>query len=80
MTPSAARSRVAAQVRRHRRAQKLSQEALGERAGIHRTYIGEIERGQANITVDHLQKLADALHIDVTELLYAAATESPREA
>lgn len=69
MSASAARLRLTVNVRRQRKALGLSQEELGERAGIHRTYIGEIERGGANVTVDHMQKLADALEIDVCLLL-----------
>ncbi|WP_102128489.1 helix-turn-helix domain-containing protein [Deinococcus planocerae] len=69
MSASAARLRFAAHVRRLRKALRVSQEELGERAGIHRTYIGAIERGEANVTLDHMQKLADALGVDVGELL-----------
>lgn len=71
MSANPARLRLTANVRRQRKALGLSREELGERAGIHRTYIGEVERGGANITVDHLQKLADALEIDVNCLLSA---------
>jgi transcriptional regulator with XRE-family HTH domain len=71
VTVSPARLRLAALVRQYRKTQRISQEELGGRAGIHRTYIGEIERGQANITIDHLQKLADALGVDVVALLQA---------
>lgn len=46
----------------------LSQEELGFRAGIHRTYIGAIERGEQNISVDNIHKLAKALKIPVSEL------------
>ncbi|MFB9992074.1 helix-turn-helix domain-containing protein [Deinococcus oregonensis] len=71
MSASPARLRLAANVRRQRRLLRLSQEELGDRAGIHRTYIGEIEREGANVTVDHMQKLADALEVDVSRLLSA---------
>ncbi|MCD0164787.1 MULTISPECIES: helix-turn-helix domain-containing protein [unclassified Deinococcus] len=68
MSARPARLRLAANVRRQRKLLHLSQEELGDRAGIHRTYIGEIEREGANVTVDHMQKLADALGIDVSRL------------
>ncbi|UQN10654.1 helix-turn-helix domain-containing protein [Deinococcus sp. QL22] len=71
MSASPARLRLAANVRRQRKVLGLSQEELGDRAGIHRTYIGEIEREGANVTVDHMQKLADALEVDVSRLLSA---------
>ncbi|GHF58562.1 transcriptional regulator with XRE-family HTH domain [Deinococcus metalli] len=68
---SAARLRFAAHVRQLRKAASWSQEELGEHAGIHRTYIGAMERGEANVTLDHLQRIADALKVDVAELLRA---------
>jgi transcriptional regulator with XRE-family HTH domain len=68
---SAARLRFAAHVRRLRKDARWSQEELGEHAGIHRTYIGAMERGEANVTLDHLQRIADALKVDVAELLRA---------
>jgi transcriptional regulator with XRE-family HTH domain len=43
----------------------LCQEELGFRAGLHRTYIGSIERGEQNISVDNIHKLARALKIRV---------------
>jgi len=41
---------------------------LGEQTGIHRTYVGAIERGEANITLDHLEKLAAGLNTTVVDL------------
>ena len=46
-----------------------SQEVLAELAGLHRTYISQIERGQVNVSVDNLEKLADAFELPVPELL-----------
>jgi transcriptional regulator with XRE-family HTH domain len=47
----------------------LSQEQLADAAGLHRTYIGSIERGERNLAVGNLFGLADALQLPVTELV-----------
>jgi transcriptional regulator with XRE-family HTH domain len=46
----------------------LSQEELAARCGLHRTYIGSIERGEKTITIETAQKLARALDITLTKL------------
>ena len=51
-----------------RKARNLSQEKLAELAGVHRTYIGMIERAEKNITLRNIAKIADALKIDIKEL------------
>jgi transcriptional regulator with XRE-family HTH domain len=56
-------------IRRYRQGLGLSQEALAHRAGINRTYIGSLESGQRNISLDNLCKLARALDIDAGELV-----------
>lgn len=50
----------------------LSQEELAEQAGVHRTYIGMIERGEKNLTILSLKKIAEAFQLDVTLLLEVA--------
>ncbi len=52
-----------------RKARGLSQEQLAELAGLHRTYIGMIERAEKNITLCNIEKLATALHVELSELL-----------
>ena len=47
----------------------LSQEDLADRAGVHRTYIGMIERAEKNITLENINKIAVALKINLDELL-----------
>jgi len=47
----------------------LSQESLGEAAGLHRNYVGAIERGEINPTFRVLQKLARGLDLPLSELL-----------
>ncbi len=46
----------------------LSQEDLAHEAGFHRTYIGMIERGERNITLVNIQKLAYALKVSIAEI------------
>lgn len=47
----------------------LSQEELADLAGLHRTYVGSVERGERNISIDNMERLASALNIDIKELL-----------
>ena len=47
---------------------KLSQEQLAEEAGLHRTYIGMIERAEKNVTLVNIEKIAKALKISISEL------------
>lgn len=57
------------QVRSLRQNKAMSQEELASRAGVHRTYIGMIERGEKNVTIVTMMKLAKALETTLTELL-----------
>ncbi len=56
-------------VRDERLKQNLSQEELAAKAGVHRTYIGMIERAEKNITLGNMEKLAKALNIKLSELI-----------
>ena len=54
---------------RERRAElNLSQEELATRAGVHRTYIGMIERAEKNITLTNIEKIAKALGLSLAEI------------
>ena len=55
-------------IRRRRRELDLSQEALAEKAELHRTYISSIERGTRNPSLENIKKLADALDISIANL------------
>jgi transcriptional regulator with XRE-family HTH domain len=46
----------------------LSQEELADKAGLHRTYIGSVERGERNITIDVMEKICNALEVPITDL------------
>ena len=48
---------------------KLSQEALAEKANLHRTYISDIERGQRNVSLENIYNIAVALEIEPYMLL-----------
>ncbi len=56
-------------VRVERLKQGLSQELLAEKAGVHRTYIGMIERAEKNITLINIEKIAKALGVEIGTLL-----------
>lgn len=59
---------VGAQIRSLRKARKLSQEQLAERADLHYTMIGSVERGERNITLENLSKIAKGLGVPMREL------------
>jgi transcriptional regulator with XRE-family HTH domain len=54
-------------VREERARLGLSQEELAGRAGVHRTYIGMIERAEKNITLESIEKIAKALKINIAD-------------
>jgi transcriptional regulator with XRE-family HTH domain len=56
-------------VRRSREEKGLSQEGFAEVLCLHRTYIGAIERGERNVSIDNIAKIADALRVPIAELL-----------
>lgn len=60
---------LAANVRALRHAKGVSQEELAAQCGLHRTYIGSIERGERNATLSTLEVLASVLGVDVPQLL-----------
>jgi transcriptional regulator with XRE-family HTH domain len=68
-SPSTLRKTVAANVRRLRVSLRLSQEGLAAEAGLHRTYIGAIERAERNLSLDNIERLANALKVSAPELL-----------
>lgn len=62
-------------VRQIRRLKELSQEELAHRAGISRVYIGEVERGGRNITIDLMESIATALDVPLEQLLQRGLTK-----
>lgn len=73
------RLQLAVNVRRLRLQSGMSQEALAEETGLHRTYIGSVERGERNLSVDNIEKLAAALHVPPSELLTPTGQGSDAE-
>lgn len=61
--------RFGSRVRGLRLALRLTQEELAERAGVHRTYIGMVERAEKNITLTNIAKIAKALDVSLDKLM-----------
>ena len=60
-------------LRRTRVATGLSQEELADRAGLHRTYISSVERGERNVSLETIFLLAQALGVEPADLVTAAS-------
>ena len=73
---SKARQILSQNLRMIRLEQGLSQEQLASLAGLHRTYVGSVERGERNISIDNIEKLANALGCNITRLLERDKNES----
>jgi transcriptional regulator with XRE-family HTH domain len=62
-------------LQRHREAKKLSRQALSQKAGLHQTYIGMIERNLSNPSLDTANAIAEALEIPFSKLIAETETE-----
>ena len=69
----AARDTLARNLRLLRARRGISQEQLADLAGLHRTYVGSVERGERNISIDNVEKLARALGVTVADLVRSGA-------
>jgi transcriptional regulator with XRE-family HTH domain len=56
-------------LRAYRQARELSQEAFADVLGVHRTYMGGVERGERNLTLKSVERIADRLGLDPLALL-----------
>lgn len=59
---------IGQRIRNYRTQKNLSQEKLAEAAGCHPTYIGQVERGEKNATLESIEKIASALNIPLSQL------------
>jgi transcriptional regulator with XRE-family HTH domain len=66
-----AREVFAERMRTLRQAKSLSQEQLADLCGLHRTYIGSVERAERNISIDNMERIAEALKTSLADLLVA---------
>ncbi len=60
---------LAENIRAYRKKMNLSQEKLAELCGLHRTYVGSVERAERNVSIDNINKVAKALKVSAPELL-----------
>ncbi|WP_175772474.1 helix-turn-helix domain-containing protein [Paraburkholderia phenazinium] len=81
LTPeqAALRFRLSKNLKKLRAAQKISQEALADRAGLHRTYVSQVERMVTNASLDNICLLAVALESDPATLFAATVEQSERQ-
>lgn len=63
------RARFGVRLRKVRTTKGISQEKLGELAGIHRTFVSMVERGERNVTIATVEKLAKALECRMADLM-----------
>ena len=60
---------VGANLRAYRQSHGLSQEAFAEVLGVHRTYMGGVERGERNLTLQSLERIAEVIGVEAEELV-----------
>ena len=68
-TKSSARRIFAENLRKATLAKKLSQEDLAELSGLHRTYVGSVERAERNVSIDNMERLSAAVGVSLPDLL-----------
>jgi transcriptional regulator with XRE-family HTH domain len=66
------RQRLGAAIRHLRTKAGYSQEAFGDAVGLHRTYMGSLERGERNVSLDNIEKIARALGLSAGQLILEA--------
>ncbi len=66
-------------IRNYRTAKGLSQEKLAELSGCHHTYVGQIERGEKNATIESIEKISAALNVSLSTLFENLGTKGEGE-
>jgi transcriptional regulator with XRE-family HTH domain len=69
---------LADNIRAYRQAKELSQEAFADLCGLHRTYIGSVERGERNVTLSTIEVFASVMGVSVAQLLSAKTARNGR--
>ena len=67
--PEKLQKRVGMRIRKLRAKRGWSQEEFADECGLHRTYMGSVERGERNLTLKSLDKIAKTLKVSLSELL-----------
>ncbi|WP_270739834.1 helix-turn-helix domain-containing protein [Massilioclostridium coli] len=70
---------IGQRIRAYRNQQKLSQEKLAELAGLHPTYIGQVERGEKNATIESIVKISSALKVSLSQLFNLIGTDNEEQ-
>lgn len=55
-------------IRKFRSEKQISQESFADMCGLHRTYISDIERGQRNVSIENIEKMANALNMNISDI------------
>jgi len=71
-------AKLGKKVRELRKTQKLSQKKLAQKAGLHYTYIGAVERGERNLSLRSMEKIAKGLKVNIAEFFPSPQTLSPK--
>ena len=72
---TALRKKLGQAIRRLRKGAGYSQESFADRCKLHRTYMGAVERGQTNISLDNLERIAKGLGLSAAQLLLEGEKE-----
>ena len=70
---------IGQRIRNYRTSAGLSQEKLAELSGCHPTYIGQLERGEKNATVESIEKIASALNVSLSKLFEQLGNQDTSE-
>lgn len=68
---------IGEKIRYYRKERKLSQEELAFKAAVHNTYIGQLERGEKNVTIESLAKVCAAMDITLAEFFQGPTVTQP---